>query len=206
MICNLFNNRIVLSLVNMEIASDIEIVQAVLKGNTKAYSILVDRYQGYVFTLALRVVGTREDAEEVAQDSFIKAYRSLVDFRGDSKFSTWLYTIVNRTSLNFIKKKKHQVYSLDSDGVFDAANSLATPLAANILEQKNQRAVIDKAISMLKPEDAEVITLFYLHEQSLEEIAHILGTEINAAKVRLHRARSRLREIMEKYYQSELKN
>src|SRR5678810_802459 len=77
---------------------DNEIISRVLKGEQNAYAELVKRYQAYVFTLVLRMLKTREDAEEVAQDVFIKAYRSLADFRGESKFSTWLYTIANTTS------------------------------------------------------------------------------------------------------------
>ena len=80
---------------------DNEIISRVLKGEQNAYAELVNRYQAYVFTLVLRMIKSREDAEEVAQDVFIKAYRSLADFRGESKFSTWLYTIANTTSLLF---------------------------------------------------------------------------------------------------------
>src|SRR5678809_257326 len=77
---------------------DNEIISRVLKGEQNAYAELVNRYKAYVFTLTLRMIKSREDAEEVAQDVFIKAYRSLADFRGESKFSTWLYTIANTTS------------------------------------------------------------------------------------------------------------
>ena len=85
--------------------NDNEIISKVLSGDTQAYAVLVNRYQNYVFTLAMRMVKTREDAEEVAQDIFIKAYRALADFRGASKFSTWLYTIVNTTCITFLRKK-----------------------------------------------------------------------------------------------------
>ena len=81
--------------------NDNEIISKVLAGDHQAYALLVNRYQNYVFTLTLRMIKSREDAEEVAQDIFVKAYRSLADFRGASKFSTWLYTIVN-----FLKKEE----------------------------------------------------------------------------------------------------
>src|SRR5678810_441789 len=77
---------------------DNEIIIRVLRGEQNAYAELVNRFQAYVFTLVLRMIKSRKDAEEVAQDVFIKAYRSLADFRGESKFSTWLYTIANTTS------------------------------------------------------------------------------------------------------------
>src|SRR5437763_8058669 len=93
--------------------NDRDVMAHVLKGDQQAYSILVERFQNYVFTIVLRYVKNREDAEEVAQDVFVKAYRSLADFKGTAKFSTWLYTVTTTTSLTFLRKKKLEVQSLD---------------------------------------------------------------------------------------------
>jgi len=185
---------------------DNEIISRVLRGEQNAYAELVTRYQGYVFTLVLRMIKSREDAEEVAQDVFIKAYRSLADFRGESKFSTWLYTIANTTSITFLRKKKLDVHSLDNEKVFEAADSKDSGFKANMIEQKSRINMVNEAITMLNPDDAEIITLFYKAEQNLEEIARILTIETNTAKVRLHRARARLKEKMEKYFSEEVKN
>ena len=95
--------------------NDNELISQVLSGDQQAYAGLVNRYQNYVFTLALRFTKNREDAEEVSQDIFIKAYRALSDFRGASKFSTWLYTIVNTTCITFLRKKRLEVHSLDNE-------------------------------------------------------------------------------------------
>jgi RNA polymerase sigma-70 factor (ECF subfamily) len=186
--------------------NDNELISRVLKGDQQAYAGLVSRYQNYVFTLALRFTKNREDAEEVSQDIFIKAYRSLADFRGDSKFSTWLYTIVNTTCITFLRKKRMEVHSLDNEKVFEVADSVDSGLRANLVEQKSRVAMVNNAIGMLNPDDAEVLTLFYKGEQSLEEIAMILGIEANTAKVRLHRARTRLKEKMEKHFAEEVKD
>jgi RNA polymerase sigma-70 factor (ECF subfamily) len=186
--------------------NDNEIISKVLSGDQQAYSILVTRYQNYVFTLSLRFTRNREDAEEVAQDIFIKAYRALADFKGNSKFSTWLYTIVNNTCISFLRKKKLEVHSLDTEGVFEIADSKDSGLRANLVEQKSKVAMVHSAINLLNPDDAEIITLFYKSEQSLDEIAEILGVESNAAKVRLHRARTRLKEKMEKHFSAEVKD
>ncbi len=86
-------------------ADDIAVIQSILQGQQSAYATLVNRYQLYVFTLVMRYVNNREIAEELAQDVFVKAYRYLADFKGNSKFSTWLYTIVNTTCLSYIRKK-----------------------------------------------------------------------------------------------------
>jgi RNA polymerase sigma-70 factor (ECF subfamily) len=176
----------------------------VLGGDQQAYAVLVDRYQNYVFTLAMRFAKNREDAEELSQDIFIKAYRALADFRGASKFSTWLYTIVNTTCITFLRKKKLEIHSLDNDKVFEIADSQDSGLRANLVEQKSRIGMVNQAIHLLGTDDAEIITLFYKAEQSLDEIALVLGIEANTAKVRLHRARTRLKEKMEKHFAEEV--
>lgn len=186
--------------------SDNEIISLVLTGNHAAYSELVNRYQNYVFTLALRIVKSREDAEELAQDSFVKAYKYLADFKGASKFTTWLYTIVNNTCISFLRKKKLEIHSLDNEKVFETADNMDSGMSANTIEQKSKLAMVNKAIQLLNPDDAEILTLFYKAEQSLDETASILGIETNAAKVRLFRARTRLKDKMEKYFTEEIRD
>jgi len=186
--------------------NDNEIISKVLRGDHAAYAVLVNRYQNFVFTLVLRMVKNREDAEEIAQDVFIKAYKYLADFRGASKFTTWLYTIVNNTSITFLRKKKLDIHSLDNERVFEMAENQDSGMRANLVEQKSKQAMVNNAIAMLGPDDAEIITLFYKAEQSLEEIAAILGLEANTAKVRLHRARTRLKDKMETYFADEVRD
>ena len=184
--------------------SDTEIISRVLGGETNAFAELVKRYQNYVFTLALRFTHHREDAEEVAQDIFVKAYRSLADFRGTAKFSTWLYTIVYTTSVTFLRKKKLSTTSIDDEGTFLQLENQNSGFQANLIEQKSKNASLNEAINMLSADDAQIITLFYKAEQSLEEIGKILGTEPNTVKVRLHRARTRLKEKLKLYLQDEM--
>lgn len=186
--------------------SDSEIISQVLKGDHNAYALLVERYKSYVFTLTLRFTKNREDAEEVSQDIFVKAYRSLADFKGTAKFSTWLYTIVNTTCITFLRKKRLDIKSLDDERTFEVADSQDSGFRANQVEQKSRLNMVNQAIAMLSPDDAEIITLFYKSEQSLEEISQILGVEVNTAKVRLHRARTRLKEKMEKHFTEEIKD
>ena len=186
--------------------NDNEIISKVLSGDHQAYAGLVNRYQNYVFTLTLRMVKNREDAEEVAQDVFIKAYKYLADFRGASKFTTWLYTIVNNTCISFLRKKKLDIHSLDNEKVFQAADNQDSGIRANMIEQKSKLAMVNDAIGLLNPDDAKIITLFYKAEQSLEETAQVLGIEVNAAKVRLFRARTRLKEKIESHYAEEVRN
>ena len=130
----------------------------------------------------------------------------MADFKGTAKFSTWLYTIVNTTCITFLRKKRLDIRSLDDEKTFEVADSLDSGLRANQVEQKSRLTMVNQAIAMLNPDDAEIITLFYKAEQNLEEIARILRLETNTAKVRLHRARGRLKEKMEKHFTEEVKN
>ena len=186
--------------------TDIDIISRVIKGDQQAYAELVNHYQNYVFTLALRFTKNREDAEEVAQDIFVKAYRSLADFKGAAKFSTWLYTIVYTTSITFLRKKKMEVHSLENEKIFELADSQDSGFSANKVEQKSRASMVNHAIAMLSHDDAQIITLFYKAEQTLDEIGEILGLDPKTAKVRLHSARQRLKEKMETYFAQEVKD
>ena len=185
--------------------TDTEVISRVLKGEQQVFAQLVERYKSYVFTLVSRMIESREDAEEVSQDIFVKAYRSLADFRGDSKFSTWLYTIVRTSCITFLRKKKLDTTSIDNEKTFIQVENQESGFKANIIEQKSRHAMVNEAIQMLSPDDAQVITLFYKAEQSLEEMGTILGMETNTVKVKLHRARQRLKEKMEKYFSHEVR-
>jgi len=186
--------------------TDNEIIGLVLQGNEQAFALLVERYKNFVFTIVLRYLKSREDAEEVAQDVFIKAFRSLADYKGASKFSTWLYTICTTTSITYLRKKKQEVVSLDNEKVLAAADRTDGLHTGQVLETKSRAVLVNEAIKLLGPEDAAVLTLFYKGEQTLEEMGRVLGKETNAVKVQLHRARARLKEKMLKYYSEEVKN
>jgi len=186
--------------------NDNEIISRVLRGEQPLYAEIVKRYQNFVFTIALRYAPIREDAEEIAQDVFVKAYRSLADFRGDSRFSTWLYTIVTTTSITFLRKKKLEVHSLDNEKVLAAAENVDSGFKANQVEQKSKVQMVNEAIALLSGDDARILTLFYKGEQSLEEIGRIMGTEPNTIKVKLYRARQRLKEKMEKHFAQEVRD
>ena len=183
--------------------TDTEIIKRVLQGEQALYGQLVQRYQQFVFTLVLRFTDNREDAEEISQDIFVKAYRSMADFRGESKFSTWLYTIVRTSCITFLRKKKLATTSIDNERTQLTLENLESSFSANLVEQKSRHAVVNEAIRLLSPDDAQLITLFYKGEQSLEEIGRIMGYDPNTIKVKLHRARHRLKEKLEKNFNFE---
>jgi RNA polymerase sigma factor (sigma-70 family) len=185
--------------------SDTELIDKVLGGDKAAYADLMKRHQRFVFTLALRFTKNREDAEEIAQDCFIKAYRSLNTFRNTSKFSTWLYSIVYTTAMTFLRKKRLDIQSIDTEaGLLNIENHVSD-LNSDEVEHKSKMVFVNRAIDQLLPDDAAVITLFYQGEQSLDEIGKALGMETNTVKVKLHRARHRLKEKIENILHHEVR-
>jgi RNA polymerase sigma factor (sigma-70 family) len=185
--------------------SDIELIEQTLAGNQFAYADLVKRHQRFVFTLALRFSKNREDAEEIAQDCFIKAYRSLSAFQKQSKFSTWLYTIVYTTSMTFLRKKRVDTDSIDDENTYLQLENQSGGMKNNMAEIKSRSYHLQQAIGQLSPDDAAIITLFYMGEQSLDEIGQTLGIEPNTVKVKLFRARQRLKEKLEYNLKNEVK-
>jgi len=184
---------------------DLALITAVLNGNTAVYSELVTRHQRFVFTLALRFTKNREDAEEVAQDCFIKAYRALGTFRQTSKFSTWLYTITYTSAMTHLRRKKMDTVSLnDEESHIQVADTVADN-RSDSLEKKSAHFYLNQAIDSLSPEDAAIITLFYKAEQSLEEISNTIHMSPNTVKVKLHRARLKLKEKLQYLLKDEVK-
>jgi RNA polymerase sigma-70 factor (ECF subfamily) len=185
--------------------SDIALIERVLGGDQSAYAELVKRHQRFVFTLAMRFAKNREDAEEIAQDSFIKAYRSLSAFQGNSKFTTWMYSIVYTTAMTFLRKKRVDTTSIDDENTYIQLESTHGSFDNNTAEKKSRSYYLNLAISQLLPDDAAIITLFYNGEQSLEEIAATMGMETNTVKVKLFRARQRLKDKLEGLLKHEVK-
>jgi len=185
--------------------TDIELIKLVLAGNQSAYAELIKRHQRFVFTLALRFTKNREDAEEIAQDCFVKAYRSLNNFQQTAKFSTWMYTIVYTTSMTFLRRKRLDTQSIDSEESHIQLENHVSEFNADQVEQKSKFAYLNLAINQLLADDAAIITLFYKGEQSLDEIAKALNMESNTVKVKLHRARHRLKEKLESLLHHEVK-
>ena len=182
---------------NQQKASDTNLISQVLAGDTRAYAVLLGRYQHMVFTLAVRMLGDRELAEETTQDVFVKAYSSLVGFRGDSKFSTWLYRIAYHRILDECDRQKRK---LDQRTEFAQDRELAeagNPTWDRLLERERKEVLL-QALGELSAEENSLISLFYLQELSLKELGEVLELSPDTVKVRLFRARKRLKMLMEK--------
>lgn len=196
-------NRVVISENNLKATrmsatlSDEILVQQAQAGRQSAFALLVKRYEQYVFTLALRFVKNREDAHEVAQDCFLRAFRYLPDFRGEAKFTTWLYRIVYSTSMNFLRKQNPDILSLDDETRPVRLSEDKSPDVSVRLEKEDRNVALQQAIGLLSPDDSGIITLFYLYEHSLDEICEMMGLTMTNAKTKLCRARQRLKMIVE---------
>ncbi len=176
------------------------LIESIKNGDTNAYAKLVDRYKDLVYTLAIRMLKNREEAEEIAQDTFIKVFKSLDKFKGDSKFSTWIYRVAYNTCLDAIKKnKKHQNDVAIDEYTFNKLDTIDNALENIIKEERS--VLIKNCISKLPEESSVILTLFYFEELSLEEISKVINIEANTVKVKLFRARKKLAVILEEYLQ-----
>ena len=167
-------------------------------GDAAAFEILVRRHERWVFSLVLRMVGNRHEAEDIAQDIFLKAYRSLRDFRGTARFSTWLHTIATNHTLSYLASRatsrRREVADTDADlpPRMDRLPDSA-PRADQELERKDLRSLLDAALARLSPEHRIVVVLRDIQDLSYEEIAEVLHVELGTVRSRLHRARAALR-------------
>ena len=180
--------------------SDQYYIQQVLKGDANAFSALVERYQNLVYTVVYRMIRNKEEAEEVAQDTFVKAYKSLSKYRGEAKFSTWLYTIAYRKSLDAIKKNKRFVSTELIEEISEGEVGMVYD-ALSYLQDKERKQIISNSILKLPEEEAAIITLYYFEEKSVKEIKEIVGLTEDNIKIKLYRSRKKLYSIL-KYHVS----
>lgn len=175
---------------------DMDLVSRVKAGDTNAFSVLVDRYQRPVYGIVSRMVHSREDVDDVVQEVFVSAYTALDRFRGDAKFSTWLYTIAVNKTLNRIKKLGHQrTVSMDDPetGLQLVLKEDKTPLPEDLLQDREKVDAVRKAIDSLPSKQRIVVVLHYFEQYSCEEIAAILKCSVGTVWSRLHYACKKLK-------------
>jgi RNA polymerase sigma-70 factor (ECF subfamily) len=184
---------------------DLVDVRKLQQGQLAALESLMNRHRDYAYTIAYRVLKDAHQAEEVAQDSFVKIYKHIKDFRGDSKFKTWLYRIVYTTALSRLRSEKRHRQQADLDDHSQDSASFMDH-GSDLFEQyrtKEKRALIEKGLARLNSEEGAAISMFYFKEMSLIEIADITEQSANTVKVRLFRARKKLATELQKMLQDE---
>lgn len=173
------------------------LIDRIIAGEQQVYAALVNRYKGYAFTIALKILQNRPEAEEAAQDAFIKAFNSLSKFNREAKFSTWLYRIAFNTAISYKRRSKAIFQSIDH------IHPVQRHEGEGNVEHGDRKRFIELAMRKLNDADRLAVNLFYLQEFSLEEIAEITGMQANTVKVRIHRARQRLAEELKSILQKE---
>lgn len=175
----------------MNFQSDNHYIDKVLNKDVNAYASLVDKHKNMVFTIALKIVRNREDAEEIAQDVFVKAYQSLATFKKESKFSTWLYRIVYNAAISKTRKKKIETTNIQYDIVENYSEDDINE-NLNRLDNNEQKIIINTVLKKLNPEDHTLVTLYYFDEKSIDEISEIVNISPSNVKVKLFRIRKKL--------------
>jgi RNA polymerase sigma factor (sigma-70 family) len=177
----------------MILQDDKQVIHRVLAGNVRDYAILVDRYKDLAFTIAYRILNNREDAEEVAQDAFVKAYRNLASFRKDATFSTWLYRIVFNTAISKKRLKKHVFQPIDDT---PSGKIEADVPKYDFDAREDKSLILERAMQKLPDEDRVLLTLHYINESDVEEIHRITGLSKSNVKIKLFRARKKLKDMI----------
>lgn len=163
------------------------------QGDADAFAQLVQAYETSVYRLALRMCGNAHDAEEVAQEAFVAAWKGLPAFRGESKFSSWLYQLTTNAAINFLRKeKRHRAATPLEDEMELAADG--TPQQA--AEAAELRESLQQALDSLTPEHRQIFLLRQMRQLSYDEIGRLLGLESGTVKSRLNRAKKQLRQIL----------
>lgn len=173
---------------------EILLISKIKSGETHLYKELVESHSANVFNLIRGVVSGREDAEEIAQDVFVKAFFSLKNFRGDCSFSTWLYRIAYNMSISKIRQKKRDFIPIDVNRTLDISDD--TFLTEKKSELEEMFIMIQNALEQLDSKDKFLIVSFYMHEKSIKDLMEITGLSESNVKVRLHRSKKRLSQLI----------
>jgi RNA polymerase sigma factor (sigma-70 family) len=177
----------------MEAKSDAYYIAEVLKGNPESFAPLVDKYKHLAFSLSMKIIRHREDAEEAAQDAFIKAYRSLESFKSNATFKTWLFRIVYTTAISKVRSKKHEFVSFE-DHKLTESELTETENAVGQFSVEERSYHLHKAMELLAPEERAILNLYYFEDIPVEEIATIMDMTASNVKIKLFRSRKKLYE------------
>lgn len=187
----------------MQFLEDTHYIKLTRAGHMQAFGLLVQKHQRLVFTLALRILKNQEEAEEAAQDTFVKVYQSLSRFEEKSKFTTWMYRVAYNECLGRLRKSKRH-FTLVEDIVENSDEPTDFLDGLEILHREERATLIKKGIEMLNPAEAVALTLFYHEDLSVKEISTITGSSESNVKAQLFRGRKHLENNLKKLGNKEL--
>jgi len=179
----------------MDSSDDLRLIREFKNGNEQAFNQLVIRYQEKIYWIVRRMVNDHDEADDITQDVFIKVYKSLKTFKGESSFYTWVYRIAVNRSLNAIRRKKlRKTFSFGEQEPVQFQSS--EPLPLDRLEQEERRKLIQQAIDLLPEKQKKVFVLRYFEELPYEEISKILGTSVGGLKANYFFAVKKIGEFL----------
>jgi len=180
----------------MKREEELHIIELIRNGNQELYKVIVEEYSPRVLSVIRGVIPCKEDAEEVAQDVFVKAFFSLNKFRGDSSLSTWLFRIAYNMSISKTRLKKVNFIPIESVPI--SSNGYTDISAEDKYIKEKMFELLNRLLSSLDPSERFLITLFYNHEKSIKEISQITGIGESNIKVKLHRIKKKMGEMVDK--------
>lgn len=186
----------------MESYNDTYYIERIQAGDTASFAYLIDKYSRPIHSLIWRIVGSREDAEELAQDTFVKAFRNLPSFKGGSSFGTWLYRIAYNTAISHTRKKQYEFLAIEDSALENIADEEADnlPGQSSAAEQLQR---LEEALDQLPPEERALVLLFYQKEKTIEEIVSITGLTASNVKTKLFRTRKKLGLLIQRMEEKE---
>jgi len=167
-----------------------ELIARILDGHAEDFGYFLERYSQEAFAIVVRLVPQQEDAEELVQDAFVRAFNRLETFAGRSSFSTWICRIAYTTAISWLRKRRMKYLSIDEQP------KLTDTEVDEALDDESRIEELRRAITLLKPDEQTLITLFYYDNRPLNDIAYILDAEPNTLATRLHRIRRKLYLLM----------
>ena len=180
-------------------------IDQVVRGDNNAFAGLVDKHKEMVFTIAVKILRNKEDAEEVAQDTFMKAFNALGSFKREAKFSTWLYRIAYNAAISKGRKKRHEFLAIDEE-MIDNYTTDVVSRSVNELDKDEQIEAINILMEKLPAEENLLLTLFYKKGKSVEDISGVTGYSQSNVKVKLYRIRKRMYAGLERYLNDKDRN
>jgi len=182
---------------------DLYHIEAVKNGNVQAFSFLVDKYQKMVYLLALKLLKKPEEAEEMAQDTFVKAFQKLDSYEGKSKFSTWLYRITYNACISELRKRRIEFKSIEDRQISEQDEQQMHDYYRET-KKEDQEKYLNLALERLPEDDQVLVTLYYYENQSMDEISMITGLTVSNIKVKIHRARKKMYELLHEMLKEEV--
>ena len=175
----------------MELYTDTYYIQRVLSGDTACFACLLDKYSTQVYSLIFRVVRNREDAEELSQDVFVKAFRSLQAFKGDCSFSTWIYRIAYNTAVSHTRKIRYEFLAIEDNQLSNVSEEEVSEMLGQV-QNDEQIERLERALDAIPADERAIVLLFYMQEKSVDEVSVITGLTPSNVKTKLHRTRKKL--------------